>query len=89
MALRLELGMPPVHILVRELTEEVRDRLFKWSSELWEARLLFKEPGLTERRSVHTLLQVCCSVIFSMVPHTFLNKPGRRAQCPAHGAISR
>lgn len=46
MALRLELGMPPVHVLVRELTEEVRDRLFKWSSELWEARLLFREPGL-------------------------------------------
>lgn len=46
MALRLELGMPPVHVLARELTEEVRDRLFKWSSELWEARLLFREPGL-------------------------------------------
>lgn len=45
MALRLELGMPPVHVLVRELTEEVRDRLFRWSSELWEARLLFSEPG--------------------------------------------
>lgn len=46
MALRLELGMPPVHVLVMELREEVRDRLFKWSSELWEARLLFREPGL-------------------------------------------
>ena len=44
--MRLELGMPPVHVLVRELTEEVRDRLFKWSSELWEARLLFREPDL-------------------------------------------
>jgi hypothetical protein len=44
--LRLELGMPPVHVLVRELTEEVRDRLFKWSSELWEVRPLFRDPGL-------------------------------------------
>lgn len=30
MALRLELGMPPVHVLlVKELTEEVRDLLFR------------------------------------------------------------
>ena len=48
--MRLELGMPPVHALARELTEEVRDRLFKWSSELWEARLLFREPDLRERK---------------------------------------
>lgn len=46
MALRLELRMPPVHVLVRELTEDVRERLFKWSSELWEARPRFKVPGL-------------------------------------------
>lgn len=43
--MRLELRMPPVHVLVRELTEEVRDRLFKWSSELWEVRPLFRDPG--------------------------------------------
>lgn len=46
MALRLELGMPPVYVLVMELTEEVRDLLFKWSSALWELRLLFRDPGL-------------------------------------------
>lgn len=46
MALRLELRMPPVHVLVRELTEDVRERLFKWSSELWEVRPRFKVPGL-------------------------------------------
>lgn len=46
MALRLELGMPPVYVLVKELTEEVRDLLFKWSSEFWGFRPLFKDPGL-------------------------------------------
>lgn len=45
MALRLELGMPPVYVLVMELTEEVRDLLFRWSSELWEVRPLFRDPG--------------------------------------------
>lgn len=46
MALRLELGMPLVYVLVMELIEEVRDLLFKWSSELWEFRPLFRDPGL-------------------------------------------
>lgn len=44
--MRLELRMPPVHVLVRELAEEVRDRLFRWSSELWEVSPLFRVPGL-------------------------------------------
>lgn len=44
--MRLELGMPPVYVLVKELTEEVRDLLFEWSSELWELRPLFRDPGL-------------------------------------------
>lgn len=38
--------MPPVYVLVKELREEVRDLLFKWSSELWELRPLFRDPGL-------------------------------------------
>lgn len=38
--------MPPVYVLVKELMEEVRDLLFEWSSELWELRPLFREPGL-------------------------------------------
>lgn len=47
MALRLELGMPPVCVLlVKELTEEVRDLLFRWSSEFCELRPLFRDPGL-------------------------------------------
>lgn len=46
MALRLDIGMPHVYVLVEELTEEVRDLLFKWLSELWELRPLFRDPGL-------------------------------------------
>lgn len=46
--------MPPVHVLVRELTEEVRDRLFKWSSELWEVRPLFRDPGLVKEKMLGT-----------------------------------
>lgn len=58
MALRLELGMPPVYVLVKELMEEVRDLLFKWSSELWELRPLFREPGLIrEKRTVRCARQ--------------------------------
>ena len=41
--------MPPVYVLVKELREEVRDLLFKWSSELWELRPLFRDPGLIKR----------------------------------------
>lgn len=52
MALRLELGMPPVYVLVKELTEEVRDLLFEWSSELCELRPLFREPGLTKEKKI-------------------------------------
>lgn len=40
--------MPPVYVLVMELIEEVRDLLFKWSSELWELRPLFRDPGLVK-----------------------------------------
>lgn len=46
MALRLELGMPPVHVLVMELRDDVRERLCRWSSEVWEVRPLFRDPGL-------------------------------------------
>lgn len=46
MVLRLEVGMPSVNMLVRKLTEKIRDHLYKWSSEFWEARLLFGESGL-------------------------------------------
>lgn len=49
MALRIELGMPPGEVLVRELVEEVRDLLFKLSSVHWEVRLLFRDPGLGTR----------------------------------------
>lgn len=38
--------MPTAHVFVTELTDEVRDLLFKWSSELWEWKPLFREPGL-------------------------------------------
>ena len=37
--------MPAVYVLVKELREEVRDLLFKGSSELWELRPLFRDPG--------------------------------------------
>ena len=46
MALRLAMGKPPVSVLVKELRGEVRDLLFKWSSELWGLRPLFRDPGL-------------------------------------------
>ena len=42
MALRLEMGTPPEYVLVKELREEVRDLLFKWASELWGLRPLFR-----------------------------------------------
>lgn len=44
--------MPPVYVLVMELIEEVRDLLFKWSSELWELRPLFREPGLIKGKKI-------------------------------------
>lgn len=46
MALRRELGIPLVYVLLRELMEEVRDLLFEQSSGHCEARPLFREPGL-------------------------------------------
>lgn len=46
MALRTELGIPPAHMLLMELREEVRDRLEDTSSRAWRRRLRFKEPGL-------------------------------------------
>lgn len=49
MALRLELGMPPVHVLAMELRDDVRERLCSWSSEVWEVRPLFRDPGLKDR----------------------------------------
>ena len=46
MVLQLEVVMPSVNMLVRKLTEKIQDHLYKWSSEFWEARLLFRESGL-------------------------------------------
>ena len=46
MALRMELGIPPAYVLLRELMEEVRDLLFEQSSRQCETRPLFREPGL-------------------------------------------
>lgn len=46
MALRMELGIPPAFVLLRELTEEVRDLLLEQSSGQCETRPLFREPGL-------------------------------------------
>lgn len=48
MALRMELGIPPAYVLLRELMEEVRDLLFEQSSGQCETRPLFREPGLQE-----------------------------------------
>lgn len=48
MALRMEPGIPPAYVLLRELMEEVRDLLFEQSSGQCETRLLFREPGLEE-----------------------------------------
>lgn len=43
--MRTELGIPPAHMLLMELREEVRDRLEDTSSRAWRRRLRFKEPG--------------------------------------------
>lgn len=51
MALRRELGIPLVYVLLRELMEEVRDLLFEQSSGHCEARPLFREPGLGIREA--------------------------------------
>lgn len=51
MALRMELGIPPACVLLRELTEEVRDLLFEQSSGQCETRPLFREPGLGMREA--------------------------------------
>ena len=68
-------GDPPVHVLVGELTEEFRDYLNSWPSELWEARLLFKEPGLGTKAAGTSLatqrLNACshgCHGVFSCLP---------------------
>lgn len=67
--------MPPVYVLVKELTEEVRDLLFEWSSELWELRPLFREPGLTrEKDSELCYLQQHSFKGSSTVTKYFLNK---------------
>lgn len=50
MALRRELGIPLVYVLLRELMEEVRDLLFEQSSGHCEARPLFREPGLQNNK---------------------------------------
>lgn len=65
MALRMELGIPPAYVLLRELTEEVRDLLLEPSSGQCETRPLFREPGLegagktsgSPQRSAHSSFQ--------------------------------
>lgn len=66
MALRMELGIPPVYVLLRELTEEVRDLLLEPSSGQCETRPLFREPGLGGVREDVRISPKLCPQFLSM-----------------------